>query len=33
LHEALVLSGSLILAGAVVAACTIHRRPGESFGV
>ena len=32
LHEALVLSGSLILAGAVVAACTIHRPPRESFG-
>ena len=32
LHEALVLSGCLILAGAVVAACTIHRRPEESFG-
>ena len=33
LHEALVLSGCLILAGAVVAACTIHRRPGEAFEV
>jgi EmrB/QacA subfamily drug resistance transporter len=33
LHEALVLSGSLILAGAVVAACTIHRVPGETFDI
>ncbi len=33
LHEALVLSGCLILAGAVVAACTIHRKPGESIEV
>jgi hypothetical protein len=32
LHEALVLSGCLILAGAVVAASTIHRGPEESFG-
>jgi hypothetical protein len=32
LHEALVLSGCLILAGSVVAACTIHRRPEVSFG-
>jgi len=31
LHEALVLSGCLILAGAVVAAATVHRRPGETF--
>src|SRR5580700_5928905 len=31
LHEALLLSGCLILAGAVVAALTIHRRPGETF--
>jgi len=31
LHEALVLSGSLILAGAVVAAATVHHRPGETF--
>ncbi len=30
LHEALVLSGCLILAGAVVAALTIHRKPGET---
>jgi hypothetical protein len=27
----LLLSGCLILAGAVVAALTIHRRPGETF--
>jgi EmrB/QacA subfamily drug resistance transporter len=33
LHEALVLSGGLILVGAVVAATTIHRRPGEAFDV
>ena len=32
LHEALVLSGSLILVGAVVAACTIQRPYRESFG-
>ena len=31
LHEALLLSGCLILAGAVVAALTIHRKPGETF--
>ena len=31
LHEALVLSGLLILAGAVVAAVTIHRPRGETF--
>ncbi len=31
LHEALALSGSLILAGAIVAALTIHRKPGETF--
>jgi EmrB/QacA subfamily drug resistance transporter len=31
LHEALVLSGSLILVGAVVAAVTIHRVPGQSY--
>ena len=31
LHEALLLSGCLILAGAVVAAFTIHRKPGETF--
>ena len=29
--EALLLSGCLILAGAVVAALTIHRKPGETF--
>ena len=33
LHEALVLSGCLILVGAVVAATTIHRRPGATFEV
>jgi hypothetical protein len=33
LHEALVLSGALILAGAVVAALTIHRVPGETFDI
>ncbi len=33
LHEALVLSGGLILAGAVVAALTIHRPRGETFEV
>ena len=33
LHEALVLSGCLILVGAVVAACTIHRLSGEAFEV
>ena len=33
LHEALVLSGCLILAGAVVAATTIHRRSGETFDI
>jgi predicted MFS family arabinose efflux permease len=33
LHEALVLSGVLILVGAVVAACTIHRVPGETFDI
>ncbi len=33
LHEALALSGALILAGAVVAALTIHRRPGETFEI
>jgi hypothetical protein len=27
----LVISGSLILVGAVVAAATVHRRPGENF--
>ena len=32
LHEALVVSGSLILAGAVVAALTIHRS-GQTFEV
>ncbi len=32
LHEALVLSGSLILVGAVVAACTIHTVRGGSAG-
>ena len=32
LHEALVLSGSLILVGAVVAALTIHRS-GQTFEV
>jgi EmrB/QacA subfamily drug resistance transporter len=31
LHVALVLSGSLILAGAVVASLTIHRPKGETF--
>jgi hypothetical protein len=31
LHEALLLSGCLILAGAVVAVLTIHRKPGETF--
>src|SRR5580704_3146602 len=31
LHEALLLSGCLILVGAVVAALTIHRKPGETF--
>ena len=30
LHEALLLSGCLILAGAVVAALAIHRKPGET---
>ena len=33
LHEALVLSGCLILVGAVVAATTIQRRPGATFEV
>ena len=33
LHEALVLSGSLILVGAVVAALTIHRVRGETFEI
>ena len=33
LHEALVLSGCLILVGAVVAATTIHRPSGETFEV
>jgi hypothetical protein len=33
LHEALFLSGGLILVGAVVAALTIHRRPGETFEI
>ena len=33
LHEALLLSGCLILAGAVVAALTIHRKPGETFEI
>ena len=33
LHEALVLSGCLILVGAVVAATTIHPRSGETFEV
>ena len=33
LHEALVLSGALILVGAVVAAFTIHRKPGERFEI
>jgi MFS family permease len=33
LHEALLLSGCLILVGAVVAALTIHRKPGESFEI
>jgi EmrB/QacA subfamily drug resistance transporter len=33
LHEALVVSGVLILAGAVVAAVTIHRPSGETFEV
>ena len=33
LHEALLLSGSLILLGAVVAALTIHRVRGETFDI
>ena len=33
LHEALVLSGSLILVGAVVAVLTIHRVRGETFEI
>jgi EmrB/QacA subfamily drug resistance transporter len=33
LHEALVLSGTLILAGAVVAFFTIHRTRGETYDV
>jgi EmrB/QacA subfamily drug resistance transporter len=33
LHEALALSGGLILVGAVVAAFTIHRTPGETFEI
>ena len=33
LHEALLLSGSLILLGALVAALTIHRVRGETFDV
>jgi len=33
LHEALVLSGCLVLVGAVVAACTIHRRSRQAFEV
>jgi hypothetical protein len=32
LHEALVVSGSLILVGAVVSWATIHRPRGETFG-
>jgi EmrB/QacA subfamily drug resistance transporter len=33
LHIALVLSGVLLLCGAVVAACTVHRVPGERYDI